>query len=106
MSKVEEAVKQAMGWNDKQLRIYQKMGSIVVTMNDMAIEDLKQMRQEIDRATAFEPLIDPTAWRGGKFEEAAMIKKVVQAIIAFKQAVSGIGRFTKVTEGKEESCKQ
>jgi len=95
-SKAEKAVKQAMGWNDKQLEVYQKMGKIVESMNAMTIEDLAQMSQEISRDEAIGPLIDPTKWRDSKFDEVRMIKTVVQAIIEFKKAVSGIGRFHKV----------
>ena len=95
-SKAEDAVKQAMGWSDKQLETYQKMGKIVEAMNAMDIEDLAQMQWEISRDEAIGPLIDPTAWRDHKFEEASMIKTVVKAIIDFKKAVSGIGRFHKV----------
>lgn len=93
MSRVEEAVKQAMGWTDHQLEIYKKMGVIVEAMNAMDIKDLVQMTQEISRDEAMGPLMDPTAWRDGKFEEATMIKTVVTAIIDFKKAVSGIGIF-------------
>lgn len=93
-SKAEEAVKQAMGWTDKQLEVYQKMGAIVEAMNAMEMEDLVQMDREIiNRDEAIGPFMDPTAWRDGKFEEARMIKTVVRAIIAFKKEVSGVGRF-------------
>lgn len=97
-SKTEEAVKMAMGWTDKQLGIYKKMGVIVEAMNAMDIKDLVQMTQEISRDEAIGPLMDPTAWRDGKFEEAAIIKTVVTAIIDFKKAVSGIGRFNDVKD--------
>lgn len=96
MSKAEEAVKQAMGWNDKQLEIYKKMGAIVVAMNAMDIDDLAQTVREMDKDEAIGPLIDPTAWRDHKFEEVGLVKKVVNAIITFKREVSGIGRFDKV----------
>lgn len=96
MSRVKEAVKQAMGWTDHQLEIYQKMGKIVEAMNAMDIKDLTQMTSEISRDEAIGPLLDPTAWRGHKFDEAKMIKTVVTAIINFKKEVSGIGRFTAV----------
>lgn len=96
MSRVEEAVKTAMGWTDHQLEIYQKMGKVVEAMNAMDIKDLVQMTQEISRDEAIGPLLHPEKWRGGKFEEASMIKTVVRAIIDFKKEVSGIGRFHKV----------
>lgn len=96
MSRAEEVVKLAMGWTDKQFQVYQKMGAIVVAMNAMEMEDLVQMDREINRDEAIGPLIDPTAWRDGKFDEARMIKKVVRAIIAFKKEVSSIGQFTAV----------
>lgn len=96
MSRVEEAVKQAMGWTDKQLEVYQKMGAIVVAMNAIDIKDLVQTTQEISRDEAIGPLLHPEKWRGGKFEEASMIKTVVRAIIDFKKSVSGIGSFHNV----------
>jgi len=97
-SKAEDAVKQAMGWSDKQLEVYKKMGAIVEAMNAMDMDDLCQMFQEIGRDQAIGPFIDPTAWRDGKFDEARMIKLVVKAIIDFKKAVSGIGRFQEVKQ--------
>ena len=80
-------------WNMKQKEISHKMNAIVVAMNDMAMDDLCQMSREIDEDEAIGPLMNPSAWMGGKFEEVKMIKIVVQAIIAFKKEVSGIGRF-------------
>jgi len=94
--KIEETVKQSMGWDDKQLKVYQKMGAIIEAMNAMTIKDLAQMTQEISRDEAIGPLIDPTKWRDSKFDEVRMIKTVVTALIEFKKAVSGIGRFDKV----------
>ena len=97
MSRVEETVKTAMGWTDKQLEVYQKMGAIVVAMNAIDIKDLVQMEREISRDEAIGPLMDPTKWRDEtKFEQASQVKKVVRAIIAFKKEVSDIGRFHKV----------
>lgn len=93
IDRIGEALRQAMGWTDKQLEIYQNMGVIVVAMNSIYIEDLKQMTQEISRDEAIGPLIDPTAWRDGKFEEVSMVKITIKAVIDFKRAVSGIGRF-------------
>lgn len=99
-SKVEEAVKEAMDWTNKQLAIYQKMGKVVEAMNAMDIKDLVQMTREISRDEAIGPLIDPTAWRDGKFEEVRIVKTVVTAIIEFKKTVSGIGRFHNVEQDK------
>jgi len=97
MSRVEEAVREAMDWTDHQLKIYQKMGRIVLAMNDMSIEDLERMDHEIGRDEAIGPLMDPTKWRDeNKFEEAHQIKTVVRSILSFKREVSGIGRFTVV----------
>jgi len=96
MSRAEEAVKQAMGWNDKQLEVYKKMGAIVGAMNDISMEDLAQMSQEIAKDEAIGPLLHPEVWRDGKFDEATMVKTVVRAIIDFKKAVSGIGPFHKI----------
>lgn len=97
MSKViDESIKLVMGWNNKQLEIYKKIGAIVVAMNDIGIEDLVKMTQEISRDETIGPFIDPTAWRDGKFEDARMVKTVVRAIVDFKKAVNGIGRFNNV----------
>ena len=85
-----------LDWTNKQKLIYERMNAIIRAMNDMELKDLVQMDREINRDEALGPLIDPTAWRAGKFKEVAMIKKVVRAIIAFKKEVSGAGRFQNV----------
>jgi len=98
MSEAERAVKDAMGWTDKQLEIYKKMAAIVLAMNAIDIGDLEKMTHEIARDEAIGPLLHPERWRDGKFDEARLVKKVVNAVIAFKKEVSGIGRFDKVKE--------
>jgi len=97
-TKAEKAVKQAMGWNDEQLKIFKQMGAIVRAMNAMAMDDLEKMQLEVSRDEVMLPLIDPTKWRDTKSDELSTVKTVVKAVIDFKKAVSGIGVFHDVNE--------
>lgn len=68
---------------------------IVLTMNSVSFEELDAILAAISRDEALGPMIDPTAWQGGKFEAARQTRKVIQAIRDFKETVRGIGNFEK-----------
>lgn len=77
-------------------RIGKSIEGIVKTMNSVSIEELDALLESTSRDTALGPMIDPTAWQGGKFETARQTEKVIRAIRDFKVEVSGIGDFITV----------
>ena len=81
-------------------RVGKSIEGIVKTINSVSIEELDSILKSISRDTTLGPMVDPTAWKGGRFDAARQTKKVIQAIRDFKMEVSGIGDFAPIKEGE------
>jgi len=74
---------------------------VVKAMNSVSIEELDEILGDISRDEAFGPMVDPTAWRDGKFDAARQTRKAIQAIRDFKVEVSGIGNFNQLNKSNK-----
>lgn len=63
-------------------------------LNAITEEDLLGLISVGNSEEALGPMLDPTRWRDeGLFDATRQTKKVLQALLDFKRAVKGIGKF-------------
>lgn len=67
--------------------------AIVLNVNAIGEDELKEYIKGISHEESIGPLLDPSAWQSGLFEVAGGIRTVLTELLNFKKAVSGIGKF-------------
>jgi len=79
----------------RSLKIGLHLRDLIVSVNAISEEELKEYLRQISYNEAMGPMLDPTKWRDEDlFTQASQSKKVLSALLDFKQAVKGIGNFT------------
>lgn len=67
---------------------------MIVNVNAIKEEDLKELLGVGSREAALGPLVDPTLWQDGDMVEVNnQTRRVLRALLVFKKEVKGIGDF-------------
>lgn len=68
---------------------------LVVEVNSITKDDIGAVLKDISISETLGPILDPTGWRDENwFDKANGTKKVMQALLRFKEEVKGVGDFS------------